>query len=437
MTARTVAIAAAFAASLMSYVSLTPSSAADLGGNCCADLEERIAELEATTARKGNRKVSLTISGYIAEQIAWWDDGVESNVYNEGIGGTTASHVNFSGEAKIDSDWSAGYLLRMRGISTNPFSVDQNNDAAAGSQVNAFYSYWWLKNTKLGKVSVGLLSPASDNAAIAVDQSGSLLQANWAMFDGSNFKIADGAGGYTPLRWKDVVWCGTASLGTAGDCTEISWNAVRYDTPAFGGFSASASFGQDDLWDVIVRYNGEVSGFKLAAAVSFARDTTEQALNPVAAPVVDRESDYVQAAAYAQHLQTGLFGYVAFGHEWNSFASATSSPGPAVVGPREYTDHNWYYKAGIRQKFVPLGNTVLYGEYGTAANMLSPRAMSIGIVDADFTQWGLGAVQEIDAAAMSLWIKYRNYDVDASFASGAKLNVDTYDTIVAGAVINF
>ena len=55
------------------------ASAADLGGNCCADLEERIAELEATTARKGNRKVSLTMSGWVAEQVTYWDDGVESN----------------------------------------------------------------------------------------------------------------------------------------------------------------------------------------------------------------------------------------------------------------------------------------------------------------------------------------------------------------------
>ena len=34
------------------------AQAADQGGDCCADLEERVAELEATTARKGNRKVS-------------------------------------------------------------------------------------------------------------------------------------------------------------------------------------------------------------------------------------------------------------------------------------------------------------------------------------------------------------------------------------------
>ena len=47
-------------------VGVSSANAADLGGNCCADLEERIAELEATTARKGTRKVSLTISGQIS-----------------------------------------------------------------------------------------------------------------------------------------------------------------------------------------------------------------------------------------------------------------------------------------------------------------------------------------------------------------------------------
>jgi hypothetical protein len=50
------------------------------GGDCCADLEERIAELEATTAKKGNRKVSQpsaatstkqSCSGTTAEQNAY------------------------------------------------------------------------------------------------------------------------------------------------------------------------------------------------------------------------------------------------------------------------------------------------------------------------------------------------------------------------------
>ncbi|SDP51807.1 hypothetical protein SAMN04488061_3266, partial [Filomicrobium insigne] len=59
----------------------TNASAADLGGDCCADLEERVAELEATTARKGNRKVSLEVYGQVTTAVMWWDDGFEDNVY--------------------------------------------------------------------------------------------------------------------------------------------------------------------------------------------------------------------------------------------------------------------------------------------------------------------------------------------------------------------
>jgi hypothetical protein len=47
-----------------------PASAADLGGSCCADLEEREAELEATASRKGQReKVELKISGFVGRAL--------------------------------------------------------------------------------------------------------------------------------------------------------------------------------------------------------------------------------------------------------------------------------------------------------------------------------------------------------------------------------
>src|SRR6188472_995614 len=58
-----------------------PVKAADLGGDCCSDLEERVAELEATTVRKGNKKVSVTLSGWVVKYADWWDDGVETNLY--------------------------------------------------------------------------------------------------------------------------------------------------------------------------------------------------------------------------------------------------------------------------------------------------------------------------------------------------------------------
>ncbi len=98
---------------LVGGLSAGSASAADLGGNCCADLEERIAELEATTARKGNRKVSLTVSGWVAQQVMWWDDGAEQNVYVGDIGATLSSHFKFTGQATISPGWYAGYVLHI------------------------------------------------------------------------------------------------------------------------------------------------------------------------------------------------------------------------------------------------------------------------------------------------------------------------------------
>ncbi|MGE3467400.1 MAG: porin, partial [Pyrinomonadaceae bacterium] len=102
----------------------SPSTAADFGGDCCADLEERIAELEATTARKGNRKVSLTIAGQISHQLTYWDDGVEDNVYVQGAGSPT--HFRFQGMAQIQPGWTAGYNIHVELFGRQRYRVNQD-----------------------------------------------------------------------------------------------------------------------------------------------------------------------------------------------------------------------------------------------------------------------------------------------------------------------
>ena len=81
----------------------TAAAAADLGSGCCADLEERIAELEATTVRAGSRKVSLQITGQVSHVIMAWNDGAEKNVYVQ-ENAQTQNRIGFQGKARINSE---------------------------------------------------------------------------------------------------------------------------------------------------------------------------------------------------------------------------------------------------------------------------------------------------------------------------------------------
>src|SRR5262245_33918709 len=88
------------------------AKAADLGADCCADLEERVAELEATTADKGNRKVTVTLYGRVNRIVNFWNDGAETNTYTLNSS-YSPTRWGFRGDAKIGGAWTAGYNLEM------------------------------------------------------------------------------------------------------------------------------------------------------------------------------------------------------------------------------------------------------------------------------------------------------------------------------------
>ena len=411
----------------------TSASAADLGGNCCADLEERIAELEATTARKGNRKVSLTISGWVAEQVLWWDDGVEKNMYVTGLGATLATNFKLTGEAQIRPGLKAGYVMHIEVNTSDPLTVNQRNDDGPSghtgrgpNNVEVAQSYWYLKDNHWGQLSVGQLSHASDNAAILVDGSGSLVPANWVLFDNMSF-ITRVGGVATGITWGNAFgYCNFTGAGIGGDCNGVPLNAVRYDSPTFAGFSVSASWGEDDFWDVTARWAGEHSGFKLAFAASYAeRNENAVVLNRnFGRTGGDSQTvEYWQLGGYIEHVSTGLFFYGAYGQEH----ATNADPIGDGLGGEAYPsspDH-WYLKAGIKQRWTPLGNTILFGEYAQRSGMTNPTLIdgfNAATFSSNMTQWGLGVVQEIDAAAMSLFLVYLNFDDMQIIKAGALIN---------------
>ena len=141
-----------------------------------------------------------------------------------------------------------------------------------------------------------------------------------------------------------------------------------------------------------------------------------------------KDSDFFQAGGYIEHLATGLFVHADYGNEDNNDVAIFS-------GLTEPNSRQWYVKTGIRKQWTPLGHTVLYGEGGQYLDQIGPAALNFGITSSDFSYWGLGAVQEIDSAAMSIWLKYRKHQAEVSGEDIGKL--DDIDFVAVGSIINF
>jgi predicted porin len=257
----------------------TPASSADLGGDCCADLEERVAELEATTARKGNRKVSLTISGWVNEAVFWWDDGTEKNVY-VGTNLIEQSRVRFLGEAKIDKDWTAGYILELgvqgspsnqwNQFSDNSTNINPNN---ANNAVLIRKSNWFIKNKTYGQVAVGLNGTATyhllDDADSTLtrnvdDAEGAAIYMSAFQLRHNGAQIGPPAVAF-PLRWTDVLRGFNNS--TPGDSGRR--DVIRYDSPTFAGFTAIAAWGERSIWDVALTYKNDIGDINVSARAGY------------------------------------------------------------------------------------------------------------------------------------------------------------------------
>ena len=431
--------------------------AADLGGNCCADLEERIAELEATTARKGNRKVSLTISGLVNETLMFWDDGVESNTYivtNE----TKRTRVTFAGQAKINDDWSAGYNIELGPRAARQDRKDQNNSGSTiNNSIDTRYSYFAIKSKTLGQVSIGLQPQGYDGVT-------EVTTANTNHFarPAPTQQFGDTGGGYflrlpngtlTTLRWGNIVTQGVNGTPGEGHREDV----IRYDTPALMGFVASASWGGDDVWDLALKYAGEVSGFKLAFAIGYAqwtdgsgtgsagdpRGCAKLAVNP------DIDCNELGLSGSIMHVGTGLFATGVYGHRNDNNMKALYG---GIAGIDDKANF-WAVQAGIEQKWVSLGKTTIFGEYWREENgaglkndgsklTASPLGAGARMSGSEISVWGVGVNQQL-AEGVDMYLSYRHAEADVfTSATGArpgstKVEIQPFQYLTLGTAIKF
>lgn len=326
------------------------ANAADLGSSCCADLEERVAELEATTARKGNRVVSLQVFGQVGRGILFYDGQSNGNDDSSTeLISDDGSNFGFKGTATIKPGWTAGYQIKLdiSGEQGSAPAVEQNNV--------------WIESEQLGRVTLGQASVATDGIAHIVlantfSDSGAFQNDLYGEFGGSYGDFDGGRG-----------------------------DIIRYDSKSIAGFILSASWSDNledegaaddtsEFWDVTLRYSAEYKAFRVAAGIGYSEED-----------IGANDKKTLQGSTSIMHIPSGLFA---------SFSAGEQDDGTVD------DDTYWYVNAGVEKKWLPYGKTTFYGEIGEYED------------DIDDAMFGFGFTQSFDAAALDLYAQYRNVEED-------------------------
>lgn len=461
-------------------LSANGATAADLGGNCCADLEERIAELEATTARKGNRKVSLEIYGQVNEALMYWDDGKETGAYVV-TNDNARSRFGFKGSAKIAGDWKAGFNLEIGVRSVNSKRAHQDNDEGNDTLndvgMDIRHAYWYVDSKTYGRIAVGTTGGAAEgvteiNLAATKDIAkysdiedsgmGMAVRQKSGNFLNNTGNVVNGTS--QTFTWRRFV-NDTGNQAGEGNRREL----VKYETAEILGFNGIVNWGEDDFWEVGARYKGEIGQFKIAAGIAYGENKESRVSQPVGVANLSQVGFECVAQGSQVLANTGkdadcdqIGGSISIMHESGIYLNAAggiltdnlvtrSNRWNGVAGVDDESTF-WALEAGIEKKWLPIGKTTLYGQYNQNDTGATTRTVNIDgfagshrVVDSQVQAYGIGVIQGIDAAAMHIYLTYRHYEADMTVMSGGdgttgtlrSPDLEDLDIVMTGAIIKF
>jgi hypothetical protein len=293
--------------------------------------------------------------------------------------------------------------------------------------------------------------------------------------------IADltfGCGGPIGMRMEGFKYTSPAVAGfifdaSIGEALKVEQSTL--DNPT----SQVTNIGR--VMGVNLKYAGEFSGVRVAAGVGaewaqYDEDNGKAFLTPdglvpiggstacanngLGCPPTNLSADnfYWAAALSLMHVPSGLFAQGSY-TKLSSGAQGATVNGAGVI-TSVFTDPDRdatrvEIQAGISKNWLGIGNTVVWGEWGqhknfkwansgySCATVLAAGTGSgcatitktANIKGDELTFWGIGFVQNIDAAAMELYIDWRRYD--AKDPTNPTFTLDKLDIVGAGARIKF
>lgn len=334
-----------------------------------AELEAKEAEAPKTYVSSGNDKYKVALSGQVHRAVLYANNNAESEVFHVDSD-MASSRFRIEGEAKYNDDITVGTNIELEVESNSTADIEFDSDSNSATIKDRKVEFT-VDSKTYGKLWVGQGSTASDGTT-EVDLSNTDIVAYSGMGD-----IASG------LNFSDngVVAEVRPTVGSVfGNLDGLGRDdRLRYDTPRFNGFNLATSVLDNGDWDVAGRYSSEINGAKVAAAVSYAVDTSAA-------------SDRTRLGGSASVLlENGLNATVSLAREDDDLSDAPDA-------------ENAYVKLGYQFNPTELGLTAVSVDLG--------QTCDLNLSGDEATSAGIAFVQQVDSIATDFYASYRWMELD-------------------------
>jgi hypothetical protein len=329
---------------------------------------------EAKMVMGGSDKVSVKISGQFSRQITYLDDGSSAR-FRHMDSNFSSSRFRIHADSKINADLSVSALAEIAfDDNRNALSNTGEFGARTGNDLQTRWAQIAFTHKALGKLQMGAGSNAADGV-MNLEAHGvyGALPSDVGLVANPQYRTTAGQ-----LSGVNMIF--NADPDMSGRMPRL-----RYDTPTFYGFKASASHSDNQTTEAAVWYSGTMFDTKLKGALGI---TDCGGATGGMCSSTSGGNSIVYGAGFAAKHASGFGG---------NFHITTVEDGDAQAGRNP-----WYWNAQLHygKKFSELGETTVVGEYMYTEN---------GLAAGDVGEYWSGIMQQkIDSAALDIYLRYTN-----------------------------
>lgn len=337
--------------------------------------------------------------GQVGKALVFVDDGTvrKASVLDFDRAST---RFGFTAEHPVNSRLTASFLLEGELVSDatiEDFNTQSDNASASPGSFTDRHTRLGFAGD-FGAFFIGHTSSATDEVTEKdLSNSAGIMGSDiYSIAGGALFR--DGNGLVAHGQSFGDTFANLEGFDPLGDDDRV--NLVRYDSPIFNGFSASAAIANGGDFDAALQYEGHVAGLEVLAGLGFVSFNSHDA-------TLD---DVVSGSVSVKHA-SGLNLAVAAGE--GNLKGAGDDP------------TFWYAKLGY-----DVGSWGFGVDYGTSDN----GGTGIAAAQNEADSWGLGALYDF-GQGVTAGLTYRN--LDAEDGVGAANQRDSVDLVAATLVIKF